>query len=87
MVYLVQDRDVVTPCIKEDPSLWMRSHRQQNKFSVSLKVANKMSKLVARVYITEGLILVLTSFFYVTKGTYGTPMVFDETVSGLNDSL
>ena len=46
-----------------------------------------MSKLVTRVYITEGVILALTSFFSVPKGTDDICMAFDETVSGLNNSI
>ena len=46
-----------------------------------------MSKLVARGYITELVILALTSLFSVPKVTYDIRMVFDETVSGLNDYL
>ena len=46
-----------------------------------------MSKLVARGYTTEGVILELTSLFYVPKVTDDIRMVFDETMSGLNDYL
>ena len=50
-------------------------------------MAKNTSKLVARGYITIGVILELTPFFYVSKGTYDTRMVFDATVIGINDSL
>ena len=46
-----------------------------------------MRKLVARGYITEGVILTLASFFSVPKGTHGIFMVFDATVSGIKDFL
>ena len=46
-----------------------------------------MRKLVFRGYITEGVILVLTSFFSVTRLTGGILTVFDATVNGLNDSM
>ena len=65
----------------------MKPQRGENNPSVSLKVANKMRKLVARVYITEGVILVLTSFFSIPKGTDDIRIVFDATVSVLNDSI
>ena len=55
--------------------------------SVSLKLANKMRILGARAYITEGVILTLTPFFYVPKGTYDIHMLFDAMVSALNDSI
>ena len=61
--------------------------RRDNDYSVSLKVDNKTSKLVARGYISEGVILALTSLFYVPKGKYDIRMVFDATVSGLNNYL
>ena len=46
-----------------------------------------MSKLVARGYITEVVTLTLKSFFSVPKGTYDIRVVFDATVSGLNDYI
>ena len=46
-----------------------------------------MSKLVAMGYITEGVILALTSFFSVPKGTDDICMVFDATVSVINNSV
>ena len=63
----------------------MRPQRRDKDTSVSLKVANKIRKLVARGYITEGVILVPTSFFYVPKVTEDICMVFDSTVSRVND--
>ena len=85
--YLVQSREGVIPWIKEAPPIWMIPQRQENDPSASLKVDNKMIKLVARGYITEGVILSLKSFFSVPKGTDDIRMVFNVTVSGLNDSL
>ena len=61
--------------------------RRENNPSVSIKVANKISKLVARGYITEVVILALTSFFTVPKVTDGIRMVFDATEIGINNSL
>ena len=46
-----------------------------------------MRKLVSRGYITEGLILILTSFFAVPKVKYDIHMVFDATVSGINNYI
>ena len=46
-----------------------------------------MNKLVARGYITEEVILALTSFFSVPKGTDYIHMVFGATVIVLNNSL
>ena len=46
-----------------------------------------MRELVARGYITEGIILALTSLFYVPKGTDDIGTVFDATVSGIKNSL
>ena len=62
----------------------MRPQRRENDPSVGLKAEKNMSKLVARGYIMEGVILALTSLFYVPKGTDDIRMVFDATVSGLN---
>ena len=87
MGYLVQYRDGVSPWIKEAPPIWMRPKRRDNDPSVRLKVGNKMSKLVARGYITEGVILANTSFFSVPNGINNIYMVFDATDSGIYDSL
>ena len=46
-----------------------------------------MSKLVARGYIIEGLILALTSLFYLPQRTQDIRMVFNEIKIGLNYSL
>ena len=46
-----------------------------------------MRKLVARGYITEGVILTQISFFSVPKGTDDIRILFYVTVSGLKDSL
>ena len=46
-----------------------------------------MIKLVARIYITKGVIISLTSFFYVPKVTDDIIILFDATVSGLNDYM
>ena len=45
-----------------------------------------MSTLVARGYIPEGVILALTSFFYLPKETDDIHIVFDVNVSRLNVS-
>ena len=65
----------------------MRPQRKEKDPSVSLKLAKNISKLVSRGYIMEGVILALTSFFAVPKGIDDIHMVFDATVSGLNNSL
>ena len=46
-----------------------------------------MRKLVSRAYIMEVMILTLTPFFYVHKGTEDIQMVFDAMVSGFNDLI
>ena len=55
MGYIVQALDVVSPWIKEAPPIWMRPQRRENDHSVSLKVANKIRKLVARDLLRPGL--------------------------------
>ena len=87
MDYMYQAQDGLGPWIKEYPPRCMRPHRQEKYPSISLNVSNKTSKLVARGYIIEGVILTLTSLFSVTKVTEDICMVFDATVSGLNNYL
>ena len=65
----------------------MIPQRRDKDPSISLKVVNNMRKLVSRGYITEGLILILTSFFAVPKVKYDIHMVFDATVSGINNYI
>ena len=87
MGYLVQYWDGVSPWIKKSPLRWMMPQRRENNLSVILKVDNKMSKLFSRGYIIKGLILALTSFFSMPKGTNDIRIVFDASVRGLNDYL
>ena len=84
---LVQSQDGSIPWIKEDLNRWVRPQRRENDPYVSLKVTKNMRKLVARGYIKEGVTLALTSFFSVPNGINDVRMVFDATVSGLNDYL
>ena len=46
-----------------------------------------MRKLVTKGYITEGVILGMTSLFFVLKRIDDIRMVFDATLSGLNNYL
>ena len=87
MCYQYQAQYGVGPWIKEDPLIWMSPRRLEKDPSVSLKVANKMIKLVSRGYITEGVILVLKSLFSVPKVTEDVCLVFDATISGLTKYL
>ena len=87
MGYLYQARDGVGPRIKEDPQIRMWPQSQEKYPYVSLKMENKTSKLIARGYSMEGVILTLTSFFYVPNVEDDIHMVFDTTVSGINDFL
>ena len=87
MGYLVQARYGVGPWIKEAPPIFMSPHRQEKNPSLSLKVANNMSKTFSRGYIMEGMTLALTSFFSVPKGTGDICMVFYTTLSILNNYM
>ena len=87
MCYLYQAQDRLGPWIKEASPIWMMPHRRERDPYVSLNVANKMIKFVARGFITEVIILALISFFSVPKVTEDIHMVFDATLSGLNNSL
>ena len=85
--YLIQDWYGVGPWIKEALPIYTGNQRRENNPSVSIKVNDKMSKLVSRGYIIEVVILALASLLYVPKGTYDIRMEFDATVSRINDSL
>ena len=65
----------------------MRDQRRENFYSLIIKVANNLIKLVASSYILEGVILALTPLFYLSKVTEDIRMVFDTTTSGIDNSL
>ena len=65
--YLVQSWDGVGTWIKEAPLIWMRPQMRENDPSISLKATNKISKMVARSYIKEVVILALKSLFLCLK--------------------
>ena len=71
MCYLDKDWDGVSPCVNKALPIWMKTQRQEKYISIKIKVANNMSKLFAKGYVMEGVILILTSFFYVPKVTEG----------------
>jgi hypothetical protein len=51
------------------------------------KIMKKLNKVRAQRYIAPGFVTSLTSFFAVPKGNNGIQMVYDASVSGLNDSV
>jgi hypothetical protein len=51
------------------------------------KIIKKLNKVRARRYIAPGFVTSLTSFFAVPKGEDDIRMVYDASVSGLNDSI
>jgi hypothetical protein len=51
------------------------------------KVVEKLQKVRMRRYIAPGYVVSLTAFFQVPKGKNDIRMVYDGTVSGLNDSI
>ena len=65
----------------------MRPQRKEKDPYERIKVHNKMSKLVSRGYINEGVILILMSLFSVPKTTEDISIVFDTTLSRNNYSL
>ena len=65
----------------------MRTQKKEKDPYVKLKADINMNKLVARRCIMEGVIFALTPFFSVPKGTEDIHMVFNATISGLNNYL
>jgi hypothetical protein len=51
------------------------------------KMIKKLDKVLARGYISPGLVVSLTSYFAVPKGELDIRLVYDGTSSGLNDAL
>jgi hypothetical protein len=51
------------------------------------KMCRKLDKVRKRRYIAPGFVASLTSFFVVPKGSDDIRMVYDVSVSGLNDSI
>jgi hypothetical protein len=50
-------------------------------------VRKKLTKVRERRYIAPGYVVSLTSFFPVQKGEHDIQMVYDGSVSGLNDAM
>ena len=55
--------------------------------SIAQRIMDKVNKVRLRCYIAVGLVLSLTAYFHVPKGEDDIRMVYDLTVSGLNDVL
>ena len=50
-------------------------------------IKKNVDKVQSRFYISEGIVLSLTDFFYVKKGDYDIRVVYDLTALGLNDAF
>ena len=72
---------------QKPPPRYQRAQRDVLDPKIKEKVIEKLEKVRARRYIAPGYVVSLTAFFQVPKGDDDIRMVYDGTVSGLNDSI
>ena len=80
-------RDGHPPWFTTDPPRFLQPQRVEKDLKVSTAITLKLSNVAEKGYIQPGQVLSLTRFFAVPKGDADIRMVYDASVSGLNDSL
>jgi len=84
--YVATIRDGVPPTFQSTPLRWVRPQSCDSK--TKPRVLNKLNKVwKERQYMEKGTVKGLTRFFAVPKGPEDIRMVYDASVSGLNDAL
>jgi hypothetical protein len=72
---------------KTPPKYQVPPQRDVMDSEIKAKVVKKLQKVRTWRYIAPGYVVSLTAFFWVPKGEDDIHMVYDGTVSGLNDSI
>jgi hypothetical protein len=80
-------RDGLKVHFQADPPRYKRAQRDSKDPVEKGLVIQKLKKVRERRYIAEGYVVSLTSFFPVEKGDDDIRMVYDGSVSGLNDAM
>jgi hypothetical protein len=85
--YQVRIRDGIPVYFVTAPPIYLKPQRDEKDPPVKRQVTAKLAKARERCYIGPGQVVSLTSFFGVPKGEDDIRMVYDGSVSGLNDAI
>jgi hypothetical protein len=85
--YMETIRDSLKVCFRSTKPRYRKPQRDANNGTTQEQMKAKLEKVRKRRYIGEAFIPSLTSFFAVPKGIDDIRMVYDGTVSGLNESI
>jgi hypothetical protein len=80
-------RDGLPINFRHEPPRYRKEQRDVKDPVTKEKVVRKLDRVRQRRYIAPGYVVSLTSFFEVPKGADDIRMVYDGSVSGLNDSM
>jgi hypothetical protein len=80
-------RDGLKVHFQTEPARYKRAQRDSKDPVEKSLVIKKLKKVQERRYIAEGYVVSLTAFFPVEKGDDDIRMVYDGSVSGLNDTM
>lgn len=87
VAYRKQARDGVKLWFERAFKVWTKAQIREPDPDRRAQMKEKLSKVVDRRYIEVGLVLSLTRFFAVPKGEDDIRVVYDATLSGLNDVI
>jgi hypothetical protein len=80
-------RDGHPPWFLSDPPRFMQPQRRESDVGMAKNITEKLENVAQKGYIQPGQVLSLTKYFAVPKGDQDIRMVYDATISGLNDAL
>lgn len=80
-------RDGHTPWFIKEPPRFLQPQRRELDPEVATNITKKLDNVAQKGYIRPGDVASLTKYFAVPKGEGDIRMVYDATISGLNDSL
>lgn len=85
--YRKRIRDGVPVFFQSQPPLYRRAQKPERNPRLKELILKKLNKVRHRGYITPDVVVALTAFFAVPKGEDDIRMVYDGSVSGLNDAI
>jgi hypothetical protein len=85
--YQMVIRDGLDVLLIQSPTPYLRAQRGEADGTIRKQVMEKLNQVRAKGYIGPGHVKSLTSFFAVPKGEMDVRMVYDASVSGLNDLI
>jgi hypothetical protein len=85
--YRERIRDGIKVHLQHDPPRYRVPQRDTKDPATKVRVIGKLTKVRLRGYIGPGFVVSLTAFFHVPKGEDDLRLVYDGSVSGLNDAM